>query len=330
MKTTPAISLPQGVRDILPDEAQKITSLENSILSVFASFGFKKVETPLLEFLDVLDIGLDSYLKDKVLKFIDPNTGRVVAIRPDITPQIARMAATRLKDAPKPLKLCYNQSVIRYHESNGGNAAEFLQAGAEYISKEASPEIDAEMIVMAIESIKGLGIKDFKIDIGDVGFVKSIFDRLILSDKELKALKNAIAKKDAEGVSRAIDTTTERINDSDRKLLSALTTFYGEDEILDIAGSFKGADAGVLAYLTKIIEIISKKGYHEYVTIDLGEVRGFDYYTGVIIEGFASGIGKPILYGGRYDSLAGRYGMEAASTGFAFDINRLQSAIDNI
>ena len=330
MKKTPAISLPQGVRDILPDEARKITSVENSILSVFESFSFRKVETPLLEFLDVLDLGLDCYLRDKVLKFIDPNTGRVVAIRPDITPQIARMAATRLKDAPKPLKLCYNQSVIRYHESNGGNAAEFLQAGAEYISEKPSPEIDAEMIIMAIEAIKGLGIRDFTIDIGDVGFVKSILDRLILSETELKALKDAIAKKDAEGVRRAIDTTTERISDLDRKLLSALTTFYGEEEILEIAASYKGADTEVLAYLTKIIEIISKKGYQEYVTIDLGEVRGFDYYTGIIIEGFASGIGKPILYGGRYDSLAGRYGTDAASTGFAFDINRLKSAIDNI
>ncbi|MCP4228720.1 MAG: ATP phosphoribosyltransferase regulatory subunit, partial [bacterium] len=123
---------------------------------------------------------------------------------------------------------------------------------------------------------------------------------------------------------------TERISDSDRKLLSALTTFYGEEEILEIAASFKGADTEVFSYLTKIIDIISKKGYHEYVTIDLGEVRGFDYYTGVIIEGFASGVGKPILYGGRYDSLAEKYGSKAASMGFAFDIKRLLTAIDNI
>ena len=111
-------------------------------------------------------------LKERVLKFIDPSTGRVVAIRPDITPQIARVVATRMRDFPLPLKLCYNENVLRYQETQDGRTREVLQIGAEYITKGASAEADAEMIVMSIEALARLGLKDFKIDIGDVGFLK--------------------------------------------------------------------------------------------------------------------------------------------------------------
>ncbi len=332
MKRPPAISLPQGVRDILPEESAKISAIEEAVLNVFSNYGFERVITPMLGYLDVLSLGLDKNLKDKVVKFIEPATGRVICMRPDITPQIARIAATRMKGTPRPLKLCYNASVIRIDTAGSTKTTETLQLGAEYISEEPSPEIDAEMVIMALESFKALNIKEYKIDLGDVGFIKAVLDRLKLSDDERVRIKNAIAIKDTSGLEAALNQIGDNIPDDARALLIALTTLYGEEEVIETALSFPGlnkAANAALKNLKTLLKIIEKKGYKDFVTIDLGEVRGFDYYTGIIFEGFAKGVGKPILYGGRYDNLHGLYGLPSASTGFAFDEARLLTAIEH-
>jgi ATP phosphoribosyltransferase regulatory subunit len=132
MKGPPSISLPQGVRDILPEEAEKICEVESAILGVFSSYGFKRVITPLLEYVDVLGLGMGPGLKEKVFKFIDPSTGRLMALRPDITPQIARMAATRMRDYPLPQKLCYNENVLRNLEPRGGKTREVEKPGKSF------------------------------------------------------------------------------------------------------------------------------------------------------------------------------------------------------
>lgn len=329
MISTPTISLPQGVRDILPEEARKTGLVESGILSVFERYGFKKIITPLLEYVDVLSLGMGDNLKDRVLKFIDPSTGRVVAIRPDITPQIARVVASRMRDYELPLRLCYNENVLRYQEHRDGKSREVLQIGAEYISKEASPEADAEMITMAIEALSSIGLKNFKIDIGDVGFLRAVLDKLQIDEAQKGVIKEVIAIKDTSGLEGVLSGLAG-ITAEDRQLLLNLTTFYGEEEVIEKAASFTKDPAGrrALDYLKRVVDIIAKKGLKDSVTIDLGEVRGFDYYTGIIFEGFASGIGKPILSGGRYDKLLERYGYPCAATGFAFDVENTITAID--
>lgn len=329
MISTPTISLPQGVRDILPEEARKTGLVESGILSVFERYGFKKIITPLLEYVDVLSLGMGDNLKDRVLKFIDPSTGRVVAIRPDITPQIARVVASRMRDYELPLRLCYNENVLRYQEHRDGKSREVLQIGAEYISKEASPEADAEMITMAIEALSSIGLKNFKIDIGDVGFLRAVLDKLQIDETQKGIIKETIAIKDTSGLEGVLSGLAG-ITAEDRQLLLNLTTFYGEEEVIEKAASFTKDPAGrrALEYLKRVVDIIAKKGLKDSVTIDLGEVRGFDYYTGIIFEGFASGIGKPILSGGRYDKLLERYGYPCAATGFAFDVENTITAID--
>ncbi len=325
-----AISLPQGVRDILPEESARISSVESSILKVFGRYGFRKVITPLLEYVEVLSLGMGENLKDRVLKFIDPSTGRVVAIRPDITPQIARVVATRMRDYPLPLKLCYNESVLRYQEPTDGKSREVLQMGAEYISETAGAEADAEIIIIAIEALKEIGLKSFKIDIGDVGFLRAVFERLSVTDDERKLVKDAIAIKDTSGLEFLLDLLGPKVRAEDRALLLNLTTFYGEEEVIEKArqSSKDPASLNALSNLQRVVDIITEKGLKDFVTIDLGEVRGFDYYTGIIFEGFASGLGKPILSGGRYDSLFERYGYPAAATGFAFDVENIVSALE--
>ncbi len=183
---------------------------------------------------------------------------------------------------------------------------------------------------MAVEAMKKLGIKDFKLDIGDVGFVRTILGGLDLDDGARGLLREAIAKKDGSGLDSLLHEMKEWITPEERELLLALTTFYGEEEVIEKACSFvKDEEAiGAIDYLKKVVDLVAEKGFKEHITIDLGEVRGFDYYTGVIFEGFAYGIGKPILSGGRYDTLLGRYGLNLASTGFAFDVEKVVSVLD--
>ena len=216
-KTTLNIALPDGVRDILQGEAEGISKAETAILSVMRGYGFERVVTPLIEYVDVLSLGLGSDLKNKVLKFIDPTSGDVMAIRPDITPQIARLAATRLKGAELPLRLCYNESVLRYAEEGPGKRAEILQTGAEYISKEASVDIDALMIIMAIESLIEAGVKDFKLDIGDVSFVRSILKSLSIGDDERRSVKKLLIKKDNSGLKELLSSFGTKINEKEEK-----------------------------------------------------------------------------------------------------------------
>lgn len=315
---------------MLPLESAKVAEVEGLTLGVFAENGFERVMTPLLEYVDILNLGLDSTLRDRVVKYIDPAKGQLIGIRPDITPQIARIAASRMRDCPRPLKLCYSESVIRYVEPGGGKAVEILQIGAEQISETPSPEADAAMITMAAEALKRLGIPGFKVDVGDVGFVKAVLDGLNISAEKRERVKNAIAIKDGSALEAIILESGDEIAPGGKEILLSLNSFYGEEKVLGKAMALSGlndAARAILENLKSILDIVEEKGYKEYVTIDLGEVRGFDYYTGMIMEGFAPGIGGPLLSGGRYDRLLERYGCPSAATGFAFDVTRILEAL---
>ncbi len=328
MKVPPSILLPQGVRDILPEEAEQVAAVEGAVLSVFEKNGYKRVVTPLLEYVDVLIPGLGEELQGKVMKLVEPTSGKVMAIRPDITPQIARLVSTRMRDAVLPLKLCYNESVLRFQVRGEAGSREVIQAGAEYVSSKATPEIDAEMVVMAIESLKNAGVEDFKVDLADVGFIKELLKRLSTDEKEDEKIMEAIALKDESGLKAVLKGLEGKFEANDGELLLALTTLYGEDEVIERAERLAGSVAP-LKNLKKVVEIVKDKGYGEFITIDLGEVRGFDYYTGIIFEAFCEGFGKPLLGGGRYDSLLGKYGFEGRSIGFAIDVESVVAVLDS-
>lgn len=323
------ISLPAGVKDALPDEAVKVERVEKGILSVLEKQGFKRVITPFLEYLDVLSIGLGADLRDKVFKFIDPTSGRVVAIRPDITPQIARVVATRMRDCKLPLRICYNEKVFRYQEPRSGRPREIQQIGAELITKKQSPEAAAEIIVIAINSLKRLGLKDFKIDIGEVGFVRGMLNTAILDDKEKGRIKDAIALKDGSTLEVILDSLGDKITNKYKKVLKTIPSLFGGKEVLEKASSIaEGRQAKMaVANLSKILKILDAKGLQGFITFDLAEMRGFDYYTGVVFEGFTRGVGKAIMSGGRYDNLMQKYGYPCAAIGFAFDVENIVAAM---
>jgi ATP phosphoribosyltransferase regulatory subunit len=320
-------SLPKGVADFLPEKAAKIGYIQESILKVFELWGFRRIITPLLEFQDVMALAMGDDLKERVFRFDDRQTGRLLVIPPDITPQIARIVATRMRGYPLPHRLYYRGRVLRHAELQSGRSREIFQAGVELIGLD-SPEADAEMAAIAVEVLKSLSFDDFKIAIGQVEFFRGIMDSAAFTPASRSLLCNAIGKKDVSALRELLEN--EPVSDSVKDELLALPRLFGGGEVLAEADRLVTNERSrkALDNIAQVLNVLSIYGVSDYLTIDLGEIRGLDYYTGVTLEGFVAGVGEPVCSGGRYDNLTAHYGFPAPATGFAFNIMALLAAAE--
>lgn len=323
---SPDIALPRGVSDFMPDAAAKIGYIEGRIRRVFELWGFRRVITPKLEYEDVLSIGMGEGLKGKTYRFDDRQSGRLLAFPPDITPQIARIVATRLTGCPLPHRISYSGRVLRQTEIQAGRSREIFQSGVELIGLD-SPEADAEMVAMAVEVLQSLGFDDFKIDLGQVEFCRGIMAASGLTGTPLFELHQAVARKDSSAVGKLLEA--HDVPACSRSEIAALPRLFGGREVLDEARKVttNPRSCAALDNLCQVLDILEIHGVSERLTIDLGETRGLDYHTGVTFEGFVSGLGEPVCGGGRYDNLTGRYGFPAPATGFTFNVLSLLQAL---
>lgn len=319
--------MPKGVTDFLPEKADKIGYIEGKIRKVFELWGFRRVITPLLEFQDVMAAGLGEELKGKTFRFDDRQTGRLLAIPADITPQVARIVATRMRGYPLPHRLYYNGRVLRHAELQSGRSRETFQSGVELIGLD-SPEADAEMVAMAVEVLKGLGFADFKIDLGHVGFFRGIVASAGLCESAQVLLQGAIAKKDVSAVRALLED--ENLADSVKEELMSLPRLFGGREVLVEAARVVTNDCSKRAIdnMAQVLDILGIYGVTDYLTVDLGEIRGLDYHSGLTFEGFVKGMGEAVCSGGRYDNLTEKYGYAAPATGFAFNMLALLNALE--
>ncbi len=319
--------LPKGVTDFLPEKADKIAYIEGKIRRVFELWGFRRIITPLLEFQDVMAAGLGEELREKTFRFDDRQTGKLLAIPSDITPQVARIVATRMRGYPLPHRLYYNGRVLRHVEIQSGRSRETFQAGVELIGLD-SPEADAEMVAMAVEILKGLGFEEFKVDLGHVGFIRGVMAASGLGDDARRLLQEAVGKKDSSAVRAILET--EPIADRFKDELAALPRLFGGREVLDEAARVATTDSSrrALDNIAQVLDILDIHGVSDHLTLDLGEIRGLNYHSGLTFEGFVTGMGEAVCSGGRYDNLTERYGYPAPATGFAFNILTLLSALE--
>ncbi|GAB7028239.1 ATP phosphoribosyltransferase regulatory subunit [Geotalea toluenoxydans] len=319
--------LPKGVTDFLPEKADEIACIEGCISRIFELWGFRRIITPLLEFQDVISLGMGEDLKEKTFRFDDRQTGRLLAIPPDITPQIARIVATRMLGYPLPLRIYYNGRVLRHAEVQSGRSREIFQSGVELIGLN-SPEADAEMVAMAVEALRSLGLDNFKIDLGQVDFFRGIMLSSGLSASARNLLQSAIAKKDSSAVREILEKAP--ITDQAKEEIAALPRLYGGREVLALAEKAAGNDRSkkALENIAEVLEILDIYGVSEFLTIDLGEIRGLDYHSGLTFEGFVGGLGEAVCGGGRYDALTAKYGRPAPATGFAFNILALLKVLE--
>jgi ATP phosphoribosyltransferase regulatory subunit len=318
--------LPTGVQVYLPDEAARLRGLQERLLGVFRLWGFREVVTPTFEFFDVLALGTDEALQERMFKLIDRDTGRMLALRADVTPQIARMAATRLRDRPKPYRLAYRTNVFRYDEPRVGRQREFYQAGVELLGLD-KPEADAEMIAMAIEGFRAAGLGHFQIDVGHVEFVRGVLDSLGVDGPKGRALRESLHRKDRAELERLVGQL--RVPGATAELLLALPTLHGRAEVIDRAAALvqNPRSERAVAGLAEVHRLLTAYGLADAIILDLGEVRGFDYYSGVNFEGYVEGFGTELCGGGRYDHVLARFGEPCPATGFAFDVNRVLLAL---
>jgi ATP phosphoribosyltransferase regulatory subunit len=319
--------LPKGVKDFLPIKAAKIDYLKQTLHEVFTRWAFRPIIPPSLEYLHVLEKGLGEGLREKTFRFDDRQDGKLIAFSPDITPQVARIFATRMNKAPLPLRLCYTGQVLRHTEQQAGKDREIFQSGVELIGL-ASPEADAEMIAMAVECLQALGAEEFTIDIGQVEFFRGVMADLPLSPDLARQVQNAIARKDSSSLEDLLQG--EPLSDRAREEIMALPRLFGGREVLDRAEQVVTNDISrrALENLRQVLQTLEVYGVEKHVTFDLGELRGLDYHTGVTFQGFLSGLGRAICSGGRYDNLTARYGLPAPATGFAFNLLNLLTAFD--
>jgi ATP phosphoribosyltransferase regulatory subunit len=331
----PPIRLPSGVRDLLPRAAARRRALAERVMAVFEAWGYARIVTPVFECADVLERGLGHDARAAAIRFVEPGTGEIVALRPDITPQVARLVATRMAETEGPIRLCYEGAVTRLAGELGQR--EVLQAGIELIDA-PEPDSDAEVLAVAAAALVATRLPEARLDIGHVAPARHVLGavhgdhgtagRGAASDADARArLAGALARKDRAGVRAAARVLPAPI----AALAEALVTLWGPAEATLARAAQLAWPDEVRAALDRLQTVVAALAEladppAPVVTIDLGDLRGFDYYTGVRFAGYAGGAPDAVLRGGRYDELIGRYGRDAHATGFAIDLEAIAEA----
>ncbi|MDU4961576.1 MAG: ATP phosphoribosyltransferase regulatory subunit [Sporomusaceae bacterium] len=326
MKTNElTIQIPYGTRDFLPGEAGGKRELEAKLAARFSSWGYEEVVTPTMEYLQTLSLGSGQDLSEQMFVFFDRGN-RILALRPEMTIPIARLAATRLRDKPLPLRLFYLTNVFRHEEAQAGRQCEFYQAGVELMGV-SEPAADAEVIGLAISSALAAGLRDFRICLGQTGFIQGLMDDSGLGEADRQAIKQCLVKRDLVALEQILRQS--RLPAERQAAFAQLPLLNGGQEALDRAAKLadNAASQAALDNLTAIFALLRAYGLEQYVSFDLGIIRDFEYYTGMVFEGYTPGLGFPFCGGGRYDRMLAAFGLACPATGFAMGIERLLLAL---
>lgn len=286
--------LPEGVQDDLTPDAEHEAALTDALLRSFAGYGYKRVATPLVEFESSLVSLEGGQVSPNMFRLLDPVSNRMMALRSDITPQVARLAATRLSDAARPLRLAYAGHVLRVQGSQLRPRRQFRQAGAELIG-EASIAAEAEILAMAVEALRDMGLTSVHVDLTLSRFVPLLTAHYALTQAQCIQVRNALDAKDAAA-------------------LASLGGPAGEcfQTILRTSGPVKGALASLSALelpheagsllrdAAQLTDRLADRLDGVPISLDVGEYRGFEYKTGIGFSLFADGVRGTLARGGRY------------------------------
>ncbi|TMD06838.1 MAG: ATP phosphoribosyltransferase regulatory subunit [Chloroflexi bacterium] len=310
---------------MLPDEAESLRAGQEAILAEMRRWGYRFVVTPTLESVDALALGLGPEQQRRLFKFADAD-GSLVALVGEKTIPVARLAAGQLRSAPLPLRLCYAASVVSNDGGRFANRRETHQVGAELVGA-AGPAADAEVIALAVRCLDAAGLKRYQVDVGHSEFFHGLLAGLKLPAEIESGVRAALAARDFVALERLLETTPLR--SAERELLLRFPALRGGREILDAAGRLVAnrRSERALADLARVEELLREHGLGGQVNLDLGAIRDFDYYTGVIFEGYGADLGRPLAVGGRYDRLLERFGRPAPATGFVVHLDLVAEAI---
>jgi ATP phosphoribosyltransferase regulatory subunit len=314
--------LPEDIADVLPSRARKIEELRRRALDLYQTYGYELVNPPLLEFLDSLLTGTGSDLNLQTFKLVDQLSGRTLGLRADITPQVARIDA-HLLNREGVTRLCYAGSVAHVRAPAGSSSREELQIGAE-IYGHAGWEADLEALSLLLQTLNKAGLKKVYLDLSHAGVLKGILGDHALNASDTESLYAFLQTKDRSGLSSYIAKMPPSIG----KSLIALIELNGAcAEVLVNARSGKFAlpknpvIEQALNDLARLSEVLSSYGVE--LSIDLADLRGYQYHSGVMFAAYVDGLPQPIARGGRYDHVGQAFGRSRPATGFSLDLYTL-------
>jgi ATP phosphoribosyltransferase regulatory subunit len=323
MTSTDRWLLPQGVDDVLPEEAAKLEFLRRQLLDLYASWGYQMVNTPLIEFLDSLLIRTSRDLELHTFKITDQLSGRMMGIRADITPQVARIDAHCL-NRQGPVRLCYADSVLHTKPIGLLNSRVPFRVGAELFGY-SGVECDIELICLMYQSLVEAGIADIHIVLGHVGIFRTLIDVAQVNKEDEQAIFQTLQRKAYAEVDALLKRTVKDL--ALRKMVSSLSRMSGGKEVLKQAVSeFRNAPASVRREI-KELETIAK-GVQERIPtaelcFDLCELRGYEYHTGIVFAAYMPQYGRAVAKGGRYDDIGKVFGRARPASGFDCDLKTL-------
>lgn len=315
----------EGLRDLHPEDTGRKHIIENRMLSVFRHYGYEQVQTPTFEYYDIYQYERGTKDGKNLFKFFN-REGEILALRPDVTPSVARYTATFYNHIEEPKRFSYVGNVFYNNENYQGKLREFTQAGVECIGL-GTPEADAEIIAIAINSLLSSGLEEFQIDIGHAGFFKGIMEDAGLEDDLQEQVRIFIDEKNYIAVEELLED--EHIDVAHKKALLEMPQLFGDITLLDKASALTSSETAKQAIrrLGEVYSILEDYGLCQYISFDLGMVNKLQYYTGIIFKGYTYETGDSIVDGGRYDDLIGTFTYETPAVGFAIKTDDLLNAL---
>ena len=314
--------IPPGTQILIGRAAKRRRALERTICSVFEGWSYEEIVPPIFDYYDVFIKGMGTGLEEQIYRFIDRD-GNILALRPEFTSLVAKTVVTRLNKATRPIRLYYSGEVLRFEKPKGGRQREFAQIGIEHFGSKGKSS-DIEILLIAVEAFERLGIPDFQINLGSVDFLGGIVDRISLPEEQISKLREVLSLKDQSG----LEALLERLDlDARRKdILRAIPHLAGGRDVIKEARGLIRNERSLqsLDHLEEIYSVFENLGLERHLTIDLGEVQGFDYYTGILFRVYVPQLGFEVATGGRYDGLPATFGEDLPAVGFSFSIDRLE------
>lgn len=317
---------PEGVRDIYNQECARKLALEERLKALLKQYGYGAIQTPTFEFFDIFSREIGTTPSRDLYKFFD-REGNTLVLRPDITPSVARSVTKYFAQEDMPIRLWYQGNTFINNSSYQGRLKESTQLGAELIG-DNSVDADAEILSLVVDALKTAGLKEFQITVGHADFLKSLVAEAGLPEETAEELYALIANKNFFGVEELV----ERVSMAPelKLLFQKLGILYDNGskltEVRQLARPYprilKAVDR-----LASLYEVISYYQIEPYVSLELGILSSFQYYTGIIFAGYTFGSGEPIVKGGRYDDLLPYFGKQAPSIGFAVVVDQLMAAL---
>ncbi|MGG0414604.1 ATP phosphoribosyltransferase regulatory subunit [Priestia aryabhattai] len=314
---------PLGMRDTLPALFERKKQVRSQLADEMSSWGYQYMATPTVEYYET--VGSASAILDQQLFKLLDKEGHTLVLRPDVTTPFARVAASKLLNN-SPLRLAYEANVFRAQQREGGRPAEFEQIGVELIG-DATMSSDAEVIALMIGALKRAGLKSFKVAIGHIGFVNSLFLEIVGNEERANVLRRFLYEKNYVGYRNHVKDLN--LSSIDKQRLLQLLNLRGDEKKIEEAVELVENEAGQKAAgdLKKLWNMLDAYGVTDEIKIDFNLVSHMSYYTGILFEVFAENVGFHIGNGGRYDQLLEKFASKTPATGFGIQLDRLIEAL---